>query len=262
MTAQRDDSRTVAPEDMSTAFGFKQVSKGDKQDKVNDVFHSVAKRYDLMNDLMSMGVHRLWKEALVSKASPSKRPGWTGLDMAGGTGDIAFKLVEASGGAAHVTVSDINSSMLEEGAKRAEKNGLSNNVDFVEANAEELPFESNSFDAYTISTGIRNVPRIDFALAEAYRVLKPGGQFLCLEFSEVVVPIFDKIYDTWSFKAIPSIGKAVTGDADSYQYLVESIRKFPNQERFKTMIEDAGFERIAYRNMTGGVVALHTGWKI
>lgn len=262
MSTHSAKSRTQQAEDMSTAFGFEQVNEGEKQDKVNDVFHSVAHRYDLMNDLMSMGVHRLWKEALVSKASPSKRPGWRGLDMAGGTGDIAFKLVEASGGAAHVTVSDINTSMLEEGEKRAVKNGLADNVDFVEANAEKLPFESNTFDAYTISTGIRNVPRIDFALAEAFRVLKPGGQFLCLEFSEVVVPMLDKFYDEWSFRAIPAIGKMVTGDGESYQYLVESIRKFPNQESFKSMIETAGFSRVDYRNMSGGIVALHTGWKI
>ncbi|PCH45896.1 MAG: bifunctional demethylmenaquinone methyltransferase/2-methoxy-6-polyprenyl-1,4-benzoquinol methylase UbiE [Hyphomicrobiales bacterium] len=262
MCSQHSQNRAHQAKDMSTAFGFEQVNEGEKQDKVNDVFHSVARHYDLMNDLMSMGVHRLWKEALVSKASPSKRPGWRALDMAGGTGDIAFKLVEASSGAAHVTVSDINTSMLQEGEKRAAKNDLLGNVDFVEANAEKLPFESNSFDAYTISTGIRNVPRIDLALAEAYRVLKPGGQFLCLEFSEVVVPMLDRLYDEWSFKAIPAIGKIVTGDGQSYQYLVESIRKFPNQESFMAMIEEAGFSRVAYRNMSGGIVALHTGWKI
>ena len=257
-----DTARTTAPEDMSTAYGFEHVGEGEKQHKVNDVFHSVARRYDLMNDLMSMGVHRLWKDAMVAKANPSKRPGWRSLDMAGGTGDIAFRLVEASNRNAHVTVSDINSSMLAEGAARAQKNGLIDNVDFVEANAEELPFDDNSFDAYTIAFGIRNVPRMDFALSEAYRVLKPGGQFLCLEFSEVDIPMLDKLYDEWSFKAIPPIGKMVTGDAESYQYLVESIRKFPNQKRFADFIRAAGFERVDFRNMSGGVAALHTGWKI
>jgi len=262
MPTNIDTSRASAPEDMSTAYGFEQVGEGEKQSKVNEVFHSVAARYDLMNDLMSAGVHRIWKDAMVAKANPSKRNGWHSLDMAGGTGDIAFRLIEASDGNARVTVSDINSSMLAEGERRAEKNGLIANTEFVEANAEELPFEDNVFDAYTIAFGIRNVPRIDFALAEARRVLKPGGQFLCLEFSEVDVPILDKIYDQWSFKAIPPIGKMVTGDAESYQYLVESIRKFPNQERFAAMISNAGFKRVDYRNMTGGVAALHTGWKI
>ena len=262
MTSTTDTSRAAAPEDMSTAYGFEQVSKGEKQGKVNEVFHSVAARYDVMNDLMSAGIHRLWKDAMVAKANPSNINSWKSLDMAGGTGDIAFRLVEASNRNAHVTVSDINSSMLAEGEVRARKNGLIDNVSFIEANAESLPFEDNAFDAYTIAFGIRNVPRIDFALAEAHRVLKPGGQFLCLEFSEVNVPVLDKIYDEWSFKAIPPIGKMVTGDADSYQYLVESIRKFPNQERFAGFIRDAGFKRVDYRNMSGGIAALHTGWKI
>jgi len=262
MAVTTDTSRAAAPEDMSTAYGFEQVGEGEKQGKVNDVFHSVAARYDLMNDFMSMGVHRLWKDTMVAKANPSKSRPWKSLDMAGGTGDIAFRLIEASNKNAHVTVSDINSSMLAEGERRANKNGLIDNVNFFEANAEELPFEDNSFDAYTIAFGIRNVPRMDFALSEAHRVLKPGGQFLCLEFSEVDVPILDKIYDEWSFKAIPPIGKMVTGDAESYQYLVESIRKFPNQERFAGFMREAGFQRVDYRNMTGGIAALHSGWKI
>jgi len=255
-------ARTSATSQMSTAYGFQEVGEGEKQPKVDQVFHSVARRYDLMNDLMSAGVHRLWKSAMVTKAAPSKRGGWRGLDVAGGTGDVAFRLVEASGKAAHVTVLDINGSMLDVGRERAEKNGLAPHLEFVEANAENLPLPDNHFDAYTVAFGIRNVPRMDHALAEAYRVLKPGGQFLCLEFSEVEVPLLDKFYDAWSFNAIPAIGKAVTGDYDSYRYLIESIRKFPNQTAFASAIEQAGFERVSYRNMTGGVVALHRGWKI
>ncbi len=257
-----NNTRATAPEQMSTAYGFEQVKEGEKQDRVNSVFHSVANRYDVMNDLMSGGVHRVWKSAMVAKAAPSKKPGWRGLDVAGGTGDIAFRLVEASQGNAHVTILDINGSMLQVGEERASKNGLISNLDFIEANAEELPFEANSFDAYTIAFGIRNVPHMDRALAEAYRVLKPGGQFLCLEFSQVDIPVLDRLYEEWSFKAIPPIGRAVTGDAHSYQYLVESIKKFPNQRVFASFIRDAGFERVDYRNMTGGIAALHTGWKI
>ena len=257
-----DASRTKAAEEMSTAYGFEQVGEGEKQGKVNSVFHSVANRYDMMNDFMSLGVHRLWKSAMVTKAAPSKHGGWRSLDVAGGTGDIAFRLVEASNNTAHVTVLDINGSMLDVGRDRAAKNGLSDHVDFIEANAEELPFDDNTFDAYTVAFGIRNVPRMDHALAEAYRVLKPGGQFLCLEFSEVDVPLLDRFYDLWSFNAIPPIGRMVTGDAESYQYLVESIRKFPNQKSFAKLVENAGFERVNFKNMTGGIAALHSGWKL
>ncbi|MEM8801357.1 MAG: bifunctional demethylmenaquinone methyltransferase/2-methoxy-6-polyprenyl-1,4-benzoquinol methylase UbiE [Pseudomonadota bacterium] len=254
--------RATRAEQMSTAYGFEQVGEGEKQGKVNEVFHSVARRYDVMNDFMSLGVHRLWKDAMVTKAAPSKTRPWASLDVAGGTGDIAFRLVEASSRNAHVTVLDINGSMLDVGRDRALKRGLGDHVDFVEANAEELPFESGIFDCYTVAFGIRNVPHMDRALAEAYRVLKPGGQFLCLEFSEVDVPLLDRFYDMWSFNAIPPIGKAVTGDRESYQYLVESIRKFPNQESFAALVRAAGFERVSYRNMTGGIAALHSGWKI
>ena len=256
------EQRSTATEHMSTSYGFEQVGEGEKQPKVDAVFHSVAHRYDLMNDLMSAGVHRLWKDAMVTKAAPSKRGNWRCLDVAGGTGDIAFRLVEASKETAHVTVLDINGSMLEVGRERSQKNGLAPNLEFVEANAEKLPLPDSHFDAYTVAFGIRNVPQMDQALAEAYRVLKPGGQFLCLEFSEVEVPLLDKFYDAWSFNAIPAIGKLVTGDAESYRYLVESIRKFPNQVAFAAAIEDAGFERVSYRNMTGGIVALHWGWKL
>ncbi|GGA58576.1 ubiquinone/menaquinone biosynthesis C-methyltransferase UbiE [Nitratireductor aestuarii] len=256
------DQRTTAAGGMETAFGFRQVNQGEKQHLVNDVFHRVADRYDLMNDLMSAGLHRAWKAAMVDWLAPSKRPGFRSLDVAGGTGDIAFRIVEASTRNAHVTVLDINGSMLGVGRDRAIKRGIDQHLTFVEANAEELPFEDNSFDAYTIAFGIRNVPRIHVAMSEAFRVLKPGGRFMCLEFSDVTMPMLDKIYDAWSFNAIPRIGKAVAGDADSYQYLVESIRKFPNQQNFADMIRGAGFSRVSWRDYSGGIAACHSGWKI
>lgn len=254
--------RTTAQGGMETAFGFNEVEPGGKQPRVNEVFHSVARKYDVMNDLMSAGLHRVWKSAFVDWLSPPKRRGWKSLDVAGGTGDIAFRIFEASGGNADVTVLDINSSMLEVGKDRAIKKGFGDRIAFVEANAEKLPFADRTFDAYTIAFGIRNVPRIDVALSEAFRVLKPGGRFLCLEFSDVDLPILDKVYDAWSFNAIPAIGKAVTGDGESYRYLVESIRKFPDQENFAAMIRKAGFARVSYRNYTGGIAAAHSGWKL
>ena len=254
--------RTTAAGGMETSYGFRKVGAGDKQSLVNDVFHKVADRYDLMNDLMSGGLHRLWKDALVAWLNPPKRVGWKVLDVAGGTGDIAFRIVEASHGHAHATVLDINGSMLAVGRDRAEKKGLSENTDFVEANAEELPFQDDTFDAYTIAFGIRNVPRIDVALAEAFRVLKRGGRLLCLEFSEVEMPLLDKVYEAWSFNAIPRIGKAVAGDGEPYAYLVESIRKFPNQQNFASMISQAGFDRVSFRNSSGGIAAMHSGWKL
>ncbi|MEO5760179.1 MAG: bifunctional demethylmenaquinone methyltransferase/2-methoxy-6-polyprenyl-1,4-benzoquinol methylase UbiE [Mesorhizobium sp.] len=254
--------RTTAAGGMETSYGFKRVGAEDKQSLVNDVFHKVANRYDLMNDLMSAGLHRLWKDAMVTWLNPPKRAGWRVLDVAGGTGDIAFRIVEASHGHAHATVLDINGSMLAVGRDRAEKKGMSRNTDFVEANAEELPFADATFDSYTIAFGIRNVPRIDVALGEAFRVLKPGGRLLCLEFSEVEMPLLDKVYEAWSFKAIPAIGKAVTGDGEPYSYLVESIAKFPNQQNFASMITRAGFDRVSFRNYSGGIAALHSGWKL
>lgn len=254
--------RTTAAGGMETSYGYRTVGAGEKQTLVNEVFHRVAGRYDLMNDLMSAGMHRLWKDALVAWLNPPKRPGWKVLDVAGGTGDIAFRIVEASRGNAQATVLDINRSMLAVGRERAEKRGLSGNIAFVEANAEDLPFEDASFDAYTIAFGIRNVPHIDRALAEAFRVLKPGGRFLCLEFSEVEMPVLDRIYEAWSFNAIPRIGHLVAGDDEPYRYLVESIRKFPNQANFAAMIRRAGFERVTWRNYSGGIAALHSGWKL
>ncbi len=256
------EQRTTAVGGMETSYGFRNVGAGDKQGLVNEVFHKVANRYDMMNDLMSGGLHRVWKDAMVAWLNPPKRPGWKVLDVAGGTGDVAFRIIDASHGNAHATVLDINGSMLGVGRERAEKRGLADRTDFVEANAEELPFTDETFDAYTIAFGIRNVPRIDVALSEAYRVLKPGGRLLVLEFSEVDMPLLDKVYEAWSFNAIPRIGQAVTGDGEPYAYLVESIRKFPNQQNFAAMITRAGFDRVTFRNYTGGIAALHSGWKL
>jgi demethylmenaquinone methyltransferase/2-methoxy-6-polyprenyl-1,4-benzoquinol methylase len=256
------EERTTVRGGMETSYGFKDVAEGEKQGLVNDVFHKVAKRYDVMNDLMSAGMHRVWKDAMVTWLNPPKRAGWSVLDVAGGTGDIAFRIVDASGGLARATVLDINGSMLSVGQDRAEKRGSAGNITFVEANAEELPFPDNTFDAYTIAFGIRNVPRIDVALSEAFRVLKPGGRFLCLEFSEVEMPLLDRAYEAWSFNAIPRIGQMVAGDGEPYRYLVESIRKFPNQRDFAAMITAAGFARATWRNYSGGIAALHSGWKI
>ncbi len=255
------EERVSRSEDMAQSFGFEAVAADAKQDKVNQVFHSVAKRYDVMNDLMSAGMHRAWKSALVASLNPPKAREFKVLDVAGGTGDIAFRILNAAPHA-HTTVLDINGSMLDVGRDRAIKAKYDDRCDFVEANAENLPFADATFDAYTIAFGIRNVPQIAVALKEARRVLKRGGRFLCLEFSEVTIPGLDRFYDAWSFNAIPRIGKAVTGDADSYQYLVESIRKFPKQEAFAGMIRDAGFSRVTYRNYTGGVACLHSGWAI
>ncbi|MBK5570233.1 bifunctional demethylmenaquinone methyltransferase/2-methoxy-6-polyprenyl-1,4-benzoquinol methylase UbiE [Ensifer sp. 2YAB10] len=256
------DQRVSADGGMETSFGFRNVDAGEKQPLVNDVFHKVAKRYDIMNDVMSAGLHRAWKDAMIAALNPPRREGYRTLDVAGGTGDIAFRIIEASDRKAHSTVLDINGSMLAVGAERAEKKKLSANLEFVEANAEELPFEANTFDAYTIAFGIRNVPRIDVALKEAYRVLKRGGRLLVLEFSEVEMPLLDRFYDAWSFNAIPKFGKLITGDEAPYQYLVESIRKFPNQRDFAAMIKEAGFSRVSFTNYTGGIAALHSGWKI
>ncbi len=256
------ESSDRSPEEPQAHFGFSSVPLGEKQDMVNDVFHKVASKYDLMNDLMSAGLHRAWKDVLVGMVKPSRGGRFDHLDVAGGTGDVAFRIAEAGGSGAHVTVADINGDMLQVGRERAQKRSLDTQVDFIEANAEDLPFESGSFDAYTIAFGIRNVPRIEKALADAYRVLRRGGRFLCLEFSMVDVPLLDKFYEAYSFTAIPAIGKVVTGDGQPYRYLVESIRKFPNPERFRSMIEDAGFRRASFTRLTGGVVAIHSGWKL
>jgi demethylmenaquinone methyltransferase/2-methoxy-6-polyprenyl-1,4-benzoquinol methylase len=257
-----NDARASRPDEMSRSYGFREVAPGEKQPMVDAVFHKVASRYDLMNDAMSGGLHRLWKDAMVSRLNPPRRAGWTCLDVAGGTGDIAMRIVDRSRGHAKVTVLDINGSMLEVGRERATKRGMLGNLEFVEANAEALPFADNSFDAYTIAFGIRNVPRMDVALREAWRVLRHGGQFLCLEFSRVDLPVLDKIYDQWSMHAIPRIGEVLAGEGEPYRYLVESIRKFPDQERFAGFIRDAGFANVGYRNFTGGIAALHWGVKL
>ena len=249
--------------DETTHFGFRDVSLGDKQGMVNDVFHSVARRYDLMNDLMSGGLHRVWKDLMINALNPprSETP-FALLDVAGGTGDIAFRAAAAAGPNFKATVCDINADMLSVGRERAAKRHLDDRVSFVEGNAEELAFSDRAFDAYTIAFGIRNVPRIDRALREAYRVLRPGSRFLCLEFSTVDMPGLDRLYDLFSFKVIPPLGRAVTGDAESYQYLVESIRKFPKPGVFADMIGQAGFARVSWQSFSGGIVALHSGWRL
>jgi demethylmenaquinone methyltransferase/2-methoxy-6-polyprenyl-1,4-benzoquinol methylase len=246
-----------------TDFGFRRVPLGQKQGLVDEVFHSVARRYDIMNDLMSGGLHRAWKDALVTAVNPPKgdRP-FRLLDVAGGTGDIALRVVTAGGTGTQVTVLDINSDMLTVGRERAEERGLDHAVTFIEGNAEALPLPDRSFDAYTIAFGIRNVPRIEAALREAYRVLRPGGHFLCLEFSAVDVPGLAALYDLYSFNVIPALGRAVAGDAESYRYLVESIRKFPKPQIFAAMIREAGFARVSFTAMSGGIVALHSGWRL
>jgi len=253
----------MPPTREETHFGYENIPLEEKQGRVDDVFHSVARRYDLMNDLMSAGLHRPWKDALVTAVNPPKSErDFHLLDLAGGTGDVAFRVVDAGGMGTHVTVCDINAEMLAVGRERAETRGYDHAVVFEQGNAEELPYADKTFDCVTIAFGIRNVPRIERALSEVYRVLKTGGRFLCLEFSAVDVPGLDKIYELYSFNVIPRVGQAVTGDREAYQYLVESIRKFPKPRRFATMIEAAGFRRVSFKLMTGGVVALHSGWKL
>ena len=245
------------------AFGFRRVGEDEKQGLVNEVFSKVAERYDQMNDLMSGGLHRLWKDDFIAMLNPPRRTEpFHVLDVAGGTGDIAFRIVQTGGAGTRVTVADISPEMVREGRKRAAASALLDRCNFTVGNAETLAFPDKSFEAYTIAFGIRNVTRIDQALAEAYRVLKPGGRFLCLEFSQVDVPFLDSFYDAYSFTVIPAVGKAVTGDGHPYRYLVESIRTFPRQDAFKAMIEGAGFSRVSCRNLSGGVVAIHSGWRL
>ena len=256
-----------------TDFGFRRVPLEQKQALVDDVFHSVAGRYDLMNDLMSGGLHRAWKDALVTAVNPprarpapaqeakaSARP-FALLDLAGGTGDIAFRVLEAGGGT-RATVVDINADMLAVGRARAAGRGLDDAITFVEGNAEALPLPDRSYDAVTIAFGIRNVPRIAAALGEAYRVLRIGGRFLCLEFSTVDVPGLAALYDFYSFNVIPALGRAVTDDAEAYRYLVESIRRFPRPDAFAEMMRAADFARVSFQRMSGGIVALHSGWRL
>ncbi len=248
--------------DTTASFGFRDVPEAEKEGLVREVFSSVAGRYDLMNDLMSAGVHRLWKDAFVEWLNP--RPGWNVLDVAGGTGDIAFRIADlarARGGEAAITVCDINADMVGEGVRRAEAKG-EKAITWITGDAEALPIPDGSMDAYTIAFGIRNVTHIDRALTEAKRVLKPGGRFLCLEFSRVEVPGLDTLYDAYSMNVLPRLGQMVAGDAEAYRYLAESIRRFPPQARFAKMIEKAGLSRVKVRNLTGGVAAMHSAWKI
>jgi demethylmenaquinone methyltransferase / 2-methoxy-6-polyprenyl-1,4-benzoquinol methylase len=253
----------VESQENDVAFGFRRVGENEKQSLVNEVFSKAAERYDQMNDLMSGGLHRFWKDDLVTLLNPPRKSTpFEVLDVAGGTGDIAFRIVRASGAGTHVTVADISPEMVNEGKKRAQHEGLLGRCDFTVGNAESLAFPNQRFDAYTIAFGIRNVTHIDRTLAEAYRVLKPGGRFLCLEFSHVDMELLQKAYDTFSFTVIPAVGKVVTGDGQPYRYLVESIRTFPKQDDFKAMISAAGFARATYRNLSGGIVAIHSGWRI
>ena len=243
----------------TTHFGFEDIPEAQKAGRVHGVFTNVASKYDIMNDVMSVGIHRIWKEAMMDWLAP--RPGQRLLDVAGGTGDIAFRFLKRAGDADAVVL-DMTESMLIEGRKRAEAEAMSSSLDWLVGDAMALPFEDNSFDVYTISFGIRNVTRIPDALSEAYRVLKPGGRLMVLEFSQLPNDMMQKAYDLYSFNVIPRMGQVIAGDSDSYQYLVESIRKFPDQETFAGMIRDAGFQNVSYRNMTFGIAALHAGWKI
>ncbi len=254
----------MSEKQQTTHFGSKQVPLDEKQGLVNEVFDGVASRYDLMNDLMSGGIHRLWKDALVAKLNPPRngnRP-YRVLDMAGGSGDIGERIINASHGYANVIISDINQEMLNEGMQRQKSWRFGSRAQFIRADAQDLPFEDNSFNAYTIAVGIRNVPRIDLALKEAHRVLKRGGKFLCLEFSHPDVPGLAEVYDSFSTNIIPKIGKIVTGNADPYTYLVESIRQFPTPEKFSSMIEKAGFNRVTHIPLSGNIAAIHYGIKI
>lgn len=241
-------------------FGEKKVNPNEKAGLVEDVFESVASKYDIMNDVMSGGVHRLWKDRLVRMIAPT--PDLQYLDVAGGTGDIAFRIHKKTAGQAKITVCDINAEMLKYGKARAIDRGIIQNIEWMQGDAEKLPYADNSFDVYTISFGLRNVTRIDDALKEAYRVLKPGGRFYCLEFSKVKNPALDGIYDIYSRAFIPKFGAMVAGDEDSYQYLVESIRKFPPQDELKQRITQAGFDRATYKNMSFGIAAIHSGYKL
>ncbi|KAF2071786.1 hypothetical protein CYY_006893 [Polysphondylium violaceum] len=280
-TATPKDNNTTN-EQPQTHFGFQTVNKNDKESMVKEVFDNVSSSYDLMNDVMSMGIHRLWKDELISTLNPT--PGSHLLDVAGGTGDISFRFLEkikqspyylpAIGAnppkntslPSSATVFDINQSMLDQGKKRGILNGYNEttdpSIDWVQGNSENLPFKDETFNCYTVSFGIRNCTNVDQVLKEAHRVLKKGGRFLCLEFSQIPNPALRYMYDTYSFNVIPVMGQLVVGDRDSYQYLVESIRKFPDQETFADMMRDAGFQQVTYKNLSFGICAIHSGWKL
>ena len=258
VTDHDDLSDDAGSDDNSIDFGFRQVNRAEKAGLVRDVFDSVANRYDLMNDLMSGGVHRLWKAAMIDWMAP--QPHQTLIDLAGGTGDIGQRFLRAGGGFAHIT--DINESMLMAGKKRRDLQSLANRMNWCNANAEQLPFADNAADLVTIAFGLRNVTDRPAALAEAHRVLKAGGRFLCLEFSQVDNAVLQRLYDTWSFSILPTMGQMVAGDAESYRYLVESIRQFPRKEILADMFADAGFAQIRIRSMTGNIACIHSGWKM
>ena len=251
---------SMSNDSQTTHFGYEQVATEEKQGKVAEVFHSVADKYDVMNDLMSAGVHRLWKRYTIETSGAKK--GDTILDLAGGTGDLAIKFTRIVGPTGKVTLSDINPSMLENGRERLTNMGIAGNIEYVEANAEELPFEDNTYNITTMAFGLRNVTDKAAALRSIYRCLKPGGKLMVLEFSKPVVPGLNTVYDLYSFKLLPFIGKVVANDEESYRYLAESIRMHPDQDTLQGMFEEAGFEKCSYHNMTGGIVALHIGYKL
>ncbi|MCK0151398.1 bifunctional demethylmenaquinone methyltransferase/2-methoxy-6-polyprenyl-1,4-benzoquinol methylase UbiE [Marivita sp. S6314] len=247
------------PRENKTHFGFTEVNESEKAGRVQGVFSSVASKYDVMNDAMSLGIHRIWKDTMMDWLAP--RAGQELLDVAGGTGDISFRFLKRAG-RGHATVLDLTEPMLIEGRKRAEAEAMSDSLDWVVGDAMNLPFEDNTFDVYTISFGIRNVTRPQEALNEAFRVLRPGGRLMVLEFSQIPNDLMQKVYDLYSFNIIPWLGQAIANDRDSYQYLVESIRKFPDQDTFLNMVRTAGFENAKYRNLSMGIACLHSGWKI
>lgn len=247
------------PKNEQTHFGYQQVPTEEKASKVAEVFHSVADQYDVMNDLMSFGVHRLWKRFTIQKSGA--KYGDRILDIAGGTGDLASKFSKIVGSAGEVILSDINGSMLQNGRSRLIDMGIAGNVNYVQANAECLPFPDNHFDVITIAFGLRNVTDKDSALRSMNRILKPGGRLLVLEFSKPVVPGLNTVYDQYSFKLLPLMGKIIANDSESYRYLAESIRMHPSQEELKERMLEAGFDKVDYHNLTGGIVALHKGYK-
>jgi demethylmenaquinone methyltransferase/2-methoxy-6-polyprenyl-1,4-benzoquinol methylase len=255
---RKDNPMTDTPQN-TTHFGFQTVPEAEKASRVQGVFGSVASKYDIMNDVMSVGIHRIWKDAMMDWLAP--RAGQRLLDVAGGTGDISFRFLKRAGHG-HATVCDLTEPMLVEGRKRAEAGQMADQLDWVVGDAMALPFQDNTFDVYTISFGIRNVTRPQEALNEAYRVLKPGGRLMVLEFSQIPNDMLQWLYDRYSFNFIPTMGQIIANDRDSYQYLVESIRKFPDQDKFLEMVRSAGFENAKYRNMTMGIACLHSGWKI
>lgn len=244
-------------------FGFQKVNASEKEGLVRNVFNSVNNNYDIMNDLMSFGTHRIWKNIMVEWLAP--RPSWKIIDVAGGTGDIALRILHhvknSSTSDGIINVCDINESMINNGRNKAINQGVLNEIKWTVGNAQNLPFSDMGFDAYTIAFGLRNVTNLQMALQEAYRVLKPGGRFMCLEFSKLTSPILDKFYDFYSFSILPNLGKVITGDKDAYKYLVESIRLFPDQSEVCNLMEQNGFKNIKYRNLSNGIVAIHSGWK-